>query len=515
MPNYKINYGDSVVEDGLFLYSIPKREDKTPAAAVPYTDGQGSFFHHLSTFPGKSTIKEEIRSLLKTAKRSAFFANFLIQDDDITADLIEAAKRLHGHVYILTTLKDQDFDTISIDGSQEDDDGLSFQEHINHIKQLTRNGISVKARKDCHAKFMTVDDRYALITSANAASTCYGDTTLKNGTTRHANSENGVLVTIPSEVGRLANFFRAIWRSGYNYYVSPDSEMFEIGDRTDNIIPVSCREPTKPTDEGEILWTAPGDLRILSALIKMMERATQKIDISSWVIKRIDGHILGETLNAAAERGVEIKILVRGISRSDHRQSCYYLKRALGNRVTILGDYNNHSKAVVVDQAEAMVMTANLDAQHGLDSGIEIAFLSTKMEFVKAVSTFLDRLHKGADLEFVINPTQVQAAEKAWVRDKPISWKDIYLKIDRKYRIMPEKVNKFIDASKKQLIKVSIDTGKNKSLIQLITNNLILYCTIDKPGWLTVLNIKDDPQAASRAKFGSFLPRATITIITD
>ena len=511
MPNYKINYGDSVIEDGLFL----KRQDKTPAVTDSYTDGKGSFFRHLSTFSGRSTIKDEIRNLLNTARRNVFFANFLIQDKDITNGLIEAAKRLHGHVYVLTTLKDKDFDTIFKSESKEDDDEWNFQEHMEHIKQLTRNGISVKARKDCHAKFMTIDDRYAIITSANAAATCYSDIVLKNGTTRHANPENGVLVTIPSEIGRLANFFRAIWRSGYNYYVPPDSTIFEIGERTDNTIPVSCREPTKPADEGEILWTAPGDLRILSEFIEMINRATRKIYISSWVIKGIADHVLGRTLDAAAKRGVEIKMLVRGIYRSDHRQSCYNLKKVLGGQVTILGDYNNHSKAVVVDQTEAMIMTANLDAQHGLDSGIEIAFLSRKPEFVKAVSAFLDRLHEGAELEFVINPTQAQAAEEAWVRNKPISWKDIHLQIDRKHRIMPEKVNKFIDASKKQLIKVSIDTTKGKSLIHLITNNLILDCTMDKPGWLTVLDINDDLRAASRAKFDCFLPRATITITAD
>jgi len=512
MPNYKINYGDSIIEDGLFL----KQQDKPSVVTDSYTDGQGSYFHHLSTFPGTtSTIKEEILNLLKTAKRSIFFANFLIQDEDITSSLIQAAKRLHGHVYVLTTLKDQDFDTIFTVESKEDDDGWNFQEHIEHIKQLTGNGISVKARKDCHAKFMTVDDRYALITSANAVATCYSNTTLKNGTTRHANSENGVLVTISSEVGRLANFFRYIWRSGYNYYISPDSELFEIGERTKDTIPVTCKEPQIPSDEGEILWTAPDDLRILYALTRMIDQAIHKVHISSWVIKGIDKHALGETLNAAAKRGVEIKILVRGIYRSDHRESCYYLKKTLGDRVTILGDYNNHSKAVVVDQSEAMVMTANLDAQHGLDSGIEIAFLSRKPAFIAAVSTFLNRLQEDAKLEFVINPTQAQVAERAWVRGKPIPWKDIYIQVDRKYRIAPQKLQKLVDALRTQLVKVSIDTTKGKSLIHLITNNLIIDCTMSDTGRMIVLDIKDDPLAAVRAKFGSFLPRATITITAD
>jgi hypothetical protein len=508
MPNYKINYGDSIIEDGLFL----ERQDKSVAAVVSYVDGHGRFFRHLSTFPNRSTIKEEIVNLLNTAKRHVFFANFLIQDSDITADLIQTAKRLHGHVYVLTTLKEQDFDKVFTAESKEDEGEWNFQEHIEHIKQLTKKGISVKARKDCHAKFMTVDDRYAIITSANAAATCYSDTTRKNGTARPANSENGVLVTISSEVDRLSNFFRAIWRSGYNYYVSPDSRIFEIGERTSDTVPVMCKEPLQPADEGQILWTAPDDLRILSALTRMIDNAIHKVHISSWVIKNIDKHVLGETLKAAAKRGVEIKILVRGIYRSDHRQSCYYLKKTLGDQLTILGDYNNHSKAVVVDQAEAMVMTANLDAEHGLDSGIEMGFLSRKSAFIKAVSTFLNRLEECAKLEFVVNPTQAQAAKRAWIKGKTISWKDIHIQFGRKYKIEPQKL---ANALKTQLVKVATDNTGGKSLMHLITNNLILDCIVDKPGWLTVSDIKDDFRAASRARFDCFLPRATITIAAD
>jgi phosphatidylserine/phosphatidylglycerophosphate/cardiolipin synthase-like enzyme len=304
MQKYKINYGDAVIDEGMFL----KKQDKMAAVKADYIDGRGSFFRHLSTFPEGSTIKEEILTLLKTAKRNIFFANFLIQDDDITQSLIQAAKRLHGHVYVLTTLKDQDFNAVFASEAKENDDDWNFQDHFEHIKQLTSNGIFVKARKDCHAKFMTVDDEYALITSANAVSTCYGNTTLKNGMIRHANSENGVLLTLAPEVGRLANFFRAIWCSGYNYYISPDSNTFETGVRTKDIVGCSCKEPQQIAEEGQILWTAPDDLRILSALTGMIGRANQKINISSWVIKGIGNHVLGEALKAAAKHGVKIDI---------------------------------------------------------------------------------------------------------------------------------------------------------------------------------------------------------------
>jgi len=511
MSEYKINYGDTVIEDGLFL----RRQDKQHKSPISYKDGHGGFFDHLSTFAGKSTIRKETLSLLETARRNVFFANFLIQDEQITENLISAAKRLNGHVYVLTTLKDRDFEDVNAGGFDESDEGWNFQEHMVQIEKLTRNGIFVKARSDCHAKFMVVDDKFAIVTSANAASTCYGDTLQKNGSKRSANIENGILFTVPSEVARLANFFRAIWRSGYNYYMSPGSKVFESGTHTDDIIPVSCKEPITPAEEGQVLWTAPADLRILSKLTEMINSAARTVVISSWVIKGIDGHALVETLEAAAKRDVNIKIIVRGIYRSDHRQSCYYLKKTLGDSLTILGDYNNHSKAVVVDMTEAMVLTANLDSQHGLDAGIEIAFLSKKPVFIKAVSTFLDRLEECAELEFVCDPTQAQAGERYWARGKPITWKDIHIRFDKNYRITSQTLQKLLDALKTQLVKVATDKESDRRLMQLITNNLILDCTVNNAGQLTVLNIKADPWAASHARFGSFLPKSTITITAD
>jgi hypothetical protein len=207
-------------------------------------------------------------------------------------------------------------------------------------------------------------------------------------------------------------------------------------------------------------------------------------------------------------------ILVRGISRSDHLQSCYELKKALGDQVAILGDYNNHSKAVVIDETEAMVLTANLDAQHGLDSGVEIAFSSRNEAFVRAVSTFMGKLREGAELEFVINPTQSQAAERAWMRGKPVPWKDIHLQIN-KHKITPQILQKLVAALQTQLVKVANAGKDGKALIHLISKDLIAECTVTNAGQLTVLNVKNDPWSASRARFDCFLPKSMVTITTD
>jgi phosphatidylserine/phosphatidylglycerophosphate/cardiolipin synthase-like enzyme len=184
MPQLNVDYGDAVIADGFFL-----RRRSQPQWVDRYADGEGTFFRHISTFPDHTTIKEAVLDLLRQAKQQAFFCNFLLQDEDVLQALLDTSRRLSGHVYILTTLKADDFRQAG--GAGDDMEG-DFESHMRCVKQLTREGLLVKARSDCHAKFMTVDDTQAIVTSANAVPTCYGNVFQRDGRTRDANPENGV-----------------------------------------------------------------------------------------------------------------------------------------------------------------------------------------------------------------------------------------------------------------------------------------------------------------------------------
>ena len=337
MPTYKIAYGDSIIKGGLFL-----KDQSARSKPADYTDSKGEFFRHLSTFPRKSTIKDSMIKLLETAQKHIFFTSFLIQDDQIIENLIKAARRLKGHVYVLTTLKKNDFETVSPLQDQESRQEWNFNAHMECVKYLAVNGIPIRARKDCHAKFAVFDDKYAIITSANSVVTCFADIKLDNGQIRHANPENGILLEIPSEVHRIANFFRSIWRSAYNYYISPDPHFNDVSEFSKDIMPICCKEPDQPSKKGQVIWTAPNDYRILKSLIEMISSAEQKICMSSYVLKGMKDHLISKKLQQAANRGVKIELLVRGMSRKAHLESCYYLKKTLGDQIEIRGDFCNH-----------------------------------------------------------------------------------------------------------------------------------------------------------------------------
>jgi len=506
MPQYKIHYGNSTIDGGLFL-----RRQMSQTEMPHYQDGQGQRFRHLSTFSGKSTIKEGLIDLLNGAKEYIFFASFLIQDDDIIRSLINSVKRLRGHVYVLTTLKDSDFNSLGLLESQINDDQWNFKDHIKCVQKLVHHGISVKARKDCHAKFAVIDDKYAIVTSANSVPTCFGDVPQKSGRIREANPENGVLIELPLEVKRLGNFFRAIWRSAHNYELPPDSRISEIVELSKGIIPITCCEPASMPDDGQILWTAPGDCRILNSIIKMIDAARKRIIISSWVIKGIEKHVFGDKLIETAKRGVEIELLLRGMYRRDHLDSCYFLKKKLGEQIRISGDFTNHSKAILTDESEAMVLTANIDSQHGLDFSVEIGFLSKVPDFVNSVGNFLDRLRAGCCLEYVANPKQKYAAEKYSSWDKPVITSDLVIDVGQQWKSKSQSVRKMISEMNDQLIRVSLPEENTKHRLRLLTNNMIVDCANYGNNRLKLLHI-DETAAASNLRFQQILPEMTIQI---
>ena len=438
------------------------------------------------------------------------FCNFLLQDEDVVNSLLAASKRLSGHVYILTTLKAQDFASA---GEKEEDGGEDFETHIKSVQRITANGLPVKARSDCHAKFMTVDDARAIVTSANAVPTCYGNVPRRQGGTRSANPENGVLINIRFEVARLANFFRAMWRDGFNYYVSPDPEVFEIHQIEKAARQVNSREPEQPSSDGEVLWTAPSDPRLLHRFIRMIQEAQKKVSISTYVIKGMDNHALGEAICDVADRGVRFDILVRGMNnRDDHRKQCYRLSHALGANGRILGDYWNHSKAVVVDSREAMVLSANMDAQHGLDNGIEVGFYSFQRRFVKAVELYLDRLTSEAAFEMACDLTQDQVARRYAKLSNCRIGNELTIRPRAKNRHHFELLQQWCSSAERELVRVANPNREEHNEVCLMTNSVAIRGLLKQDKLLEVSRIDEDSKIVQSMRFQGYLRHSSITL---
>jgi hypothetical protein len=250
----------------------------------------------------------------------------------------------------------------------------------------------------------------------------------------------------------------------------------------------------------------------------MIDQAQSRIRISSMFIEGVEDHVLGKALLAAAKRGVETEVILRRTHKPERLQSCYSLKQAMGEHLTILGDRYNHSKAVLIDNRNAMVMTANLDATHGLDSGVEVAFQSGDKHFTKAVAAFLDRLQAQAHLEFIANPTQAQAASR-WPGPTATGFTaQLQLQIDSVVQSTSGEraIEDFVAALRTGLVYVTDGTRQEKqSQLLLTTDTLVAHCHRHSPEHLTVFHIEDKNARKVLPGPSSLLPRTSITINTS
>lgn len=504
MRRSELCYGNAVIRDGFFLKRL-----EPGVGLSDYADVEGHFFKHLSTFPERSTIKEQVIALIESAERNIFFCNFLLQDHDVVEALIIAARRLSGHVYLITTLKSDDF---AAAGTSDLDEEQDFEGHIEFVKRLSSVGLPIKARSDCHAKFMTVDDARAIVTSANAVPTCYGNVTRANGKIRDANPENGVLLHTREEVSRLANFFRAMWTDASNYFVKPDPDIFEVQQIRREASLISPTEPKAPSAEGEILWTAPSDPRICDRFVRMVQEAKHNLCISTWVIKGMENHRLGEAICDAADRGVFVDILVRGMNyRDDHRAQCYQLAKAMGKQGRILGDFWNHSKAVIVDSQQAMILSANMDAQHGLDNGVEVGFYSTKIKFIKAVEVFFSRLTSEAAFEMACDLTQAEVANRYKTPSLPQLAGELRILPVGSQRELQTTIQKWLQAAETQLVKVD---RKDRCHYTLSTDAFSITGMLSNNNSFRVEAAATDQRRVEKERFGSYLPATTLIVET-
>ena len=66
---------------------------------------------------------------------------------------------------------------------------------------------------------------------------------------------------------------------------------------------------------------------------------------------------------------------------------------------------HNHAKVALADGQTGVVFSANLDANHGLDSGVEIGVVLPNADVTGQVQHYVDHCIEEADVEFVCNPT--------------------------------------------------------------------------------------------------------------
>jgi phosphatidylserine/phosphatidylglycerophosphate/cardiolipin synthase-like enzyme len=387
----QIDLGRLTISEGYFLI-----RDAESQPFVPEPDNDAEYRHRFTYRGSTCSIKQAALDLINGAQKKIFLASFRIGDRDLLDALFSAVDRLRGGVYVITSWTEnrlrQDLATI------EDLDDVDVQAQKKRFDELTRRGIALRGHESCHAKFLVVDDRAALVSSANLETSALADTPRKRAT-----GENGVVITDPPEVDRLARFFTSLWYAGCTWDAPPGPE-YALTKRDPTPSPVEV--PPLTGDTG-VIWTQGSKSGILTTLRDTIGLARGELLLATFSLRGLTSHpelLLDPLRQAMTDHRLDVRLLVRGRNNiAEHRADATALAK-LG--VAIHADSDTHAKGVIADARYGALFSANFEAEHGLLGGVEVGVrLDGRPSLIEAHRYFLHAMDH-ANLRFEPSPSQ-------------------------------------------------------------------------------------------------------------
>ena len=337
---------------------------------------------------GKSRqLAARVLGIIREARDMVVASSFLLADAEVERGLLDAAH--HGvRVYLLLATETRLTREPSDDDSEFD--RMVLTEHLEMLKRLA-GWTLIRSAPEFHAKVVLADP-----TSRGA-----GVLLTSNLTTEalERNEEIGLDLSA-EETRKVFGFIRwAAWEGASHELVEPGQlrsvkpyEVVEIPEKGDGVVA-----------------TAGSLTSIREEVLRLIHSAQQELVVSSfgWELD----HPVVKSLLERIRKGLQVTVLCRV------RPASMPALVALADAgATVVGFRWLHAKAVWSDVGEAIVMSANLEAQ-GLDRGFELG-LSLTDRRVEAVEQLLRFWADSAPWQLLAEPNLGELAGKA------LLWRD-------------------------------------------------------------------------------------------
>ena len=389
------------LQDGIVSHLCIIREKPTQ-----YNVHQMSSRHSFGATDVDYWIKDTLLDMIASAKKKIFLATFLMVYPEVEQALMEASKRLRGHVYVLTPLDNSVYkDPRRQDELTPEELALAMEQQEERITALSQADVYIREHRKCHAKFCVVDKERALFMSSNLTERSMEE-----------NPELGKLIEDRSDVQALDQLFQQMWVHGADYElvpskVRPDSKSIPHRQDRDDSLPF---EP-----EHSLTWTYREQHHLLHAIIQVISSAKSSLKIGSYVLRELhheegteQSNPLLQAFQDALSRGVQIEIVIHvrhdalGISQNENETRTYQQLFSHANRdnFRLYGHQKIHAKYVIADDISSLIFTANLDGRYGLTNGIEVGYLLNDPDDISWLCKYHTKLVDEAHRIFVCEP---------------------------------------------------------------------------------------------------------------
>jgi len=390
LPSGRIELGRRVVHGGFFA---TRRDPPARTPFIPQRAASEDPYRHCVTYiGGGSSIQDELVEMLDSAREKVFVATLYLGDAEIRRALLRAAERLRGGVYVVASLDDKGLDMAN---ETDDTTAVDKQTEYRNFKEITTRGIYVRGFPGLHAKYVVVDDSVALVSSANLGTRAFRET-----------GENGVVVTSRPDVLRLATLFARLWELS-PYDLPPNRGEHGVTDRTPGT------PPTVPDVAGNgPVWTWAPRTSLLDAAHDIINSASADLVLATFSIAGLTHPIsrdhpaqpglLFEPVRKAVDRGVDVRLLLRGRNNSDASRNEAAAFADAG--VSIFADRHHHAKGVIADRARGALFSANFVAHKGLTGGIEVGMRLDGSPAINDAYAYFEHVMAESDMELVRDP---------------------------------------------------------------------------------------------------------------
>ena len=410
MPS-TFNVGERTIQGGFFLVN------QTNGKSAPFTETKslGDSYEHCFTYQGSgSTIKETALRLIRDARQKVFIASFRIGDKDLLDALYKAVDRLRGGVYVISALDESSLAR----GLQDldDDASIDIQAQKKDFTALARRGIYVRGHECCHAKFIAVDDREALVSSANLESSAFFRVK-EGGRQRGPTGENGVIVRDRKQALLLSRLFTRMWFEECTWEILPSNSATAVAARkcTESPCTVMYRKPRN----GGVVWTDDDEHFIVEAIHETIANTREDLILSTFSLNKMTERpefLIEPVARLMKDRAPSARLLLCVRNHfATHRRDAGLLS-SLG--VQVFADDLNHAKGIISDRQRGVLFSANFDADHGLCNGVEAGtILPPGSRAVQDAADFFEHSMAHCRFRFLVNPSQAELA-----RDLAVGW---------------------------------------------------------------------------------------------
>jgi phosphatidylserine/phosphatidylglycerophosphate/cardiolipin synthase-like enzyme len=357
---------------------------------------QGNAETLMCTHPKNPAILQTMVDMITSAENSVFLFNWMLNHPEIEKSLVATANRLNGRVHVLTTLGTSVFSRFADEEQAERD--------LQRLQNLAGNGVYIRLHPESHAKFLIVDDEL-LITSANIVKTSL-----------EQNIETGIRVKEPNTVTSLRTFFSHLWLHEANQHIRPSKNDPRLGNPWSQ-----SNTPDAPVASAHAIWTLSNRrMSLAKAIIDTIKSAKKTLRVSTYVLSNVESGIgkqVVDELVKASEKGVEITILYHAVPKfaigrpPRENEAVGFLRLMSCKGVSMRGHPDLHAKHVIADNTQGILFTANLDGNHGLNTGIEVGTHLSK-EASQHLAEWHDNLFESFPLELVYSPTSTELANR-------------------------------------------------------------------------------------------------------